>query len=126
MPAGARLKRGALKLEVYSSFIRFTVTSIRFFVRGVRVSGFSPSKSFPYIRLTTPDIYDFVTDSKSHFHPKSPDSLPGLVEFFLQLLLPLRYQIDVRNLGYTVSLLLALFTALSLVRFLKIPILFDI
>ena len=77
-------------------------------------------------QTTTPDIYDFVTDSKSHFHPKSPDSLPGLVEFFLQLLLPLRYQIDVRNLGYTVSLLLALFTALSLVRFLKIPILFDI
>ena len=52
-------------------------------------------------------------------HP--PASFPGLVEFFLLLLLPLRCLVDFRNLGYTVSLLLALFTALFLVRFLKIP-----
>lgn len=53
--------------------------------------------------------------------PKTPASFPGLVEFFLLLLLPLRCLVDFRNLGNTVSLLLALFTALFLVRFLKIP-----
>ena len=53
--------------------------------------------------------------------PKPRLFFPGLVEFFLQLLLPLRCLVDFRNLGYTVSLLLALFTALFLVRFLKIP-----
>lgn len=57
----------------------------------------------------------------SHPHSKTPTSFPGLVEFFLQLLLPQRCLVYVRNLGNTVSLLLALFTALFLVRFLKIP-----
>lgn len=59
---------------------------------------------------------------KSHPYSKIPASFPGLVEFFLQLLLPLRCQVDFRNLGNTVSLLLALFTALFLVRFLKPPV----
>jgi cell division protein FtsB len=58
---------------------------------------------------------------KLHTHSKTPASFPGLVEFFLLLLLPLWCLVDFRNLGYTVSLLLALFTALFLVRFLKIP-----
>jgi hypothetical protein len=53
--------------------------------------------------------------------PPPPVSFPGLVEFFFLLLLPLRCLIDFRNLGNTVSLLLALFTALFLVWFLKIP-----
>lgn len=57
----------------------------------------------------------------THSTPPPPASFPGLVEFFLLLLLPLRCLVDFRNLGYTVSLLLALFTALFLVRFLKIP-----
>lgn len=70
-----------------------------------------------------------LIDTKNHtlsykitypFHPP-PASFPGLVEFFLLLLLPLRCLVDFRNLGNTVSLLLALFTALFLVRFLKIP-----
>ena len=56
-----------------------------------------------------------------HTHSKTPASFPGLVEFFLLLLLSLRCLVDFRNLGYTVSLLLALFPALFLVRFLKIP-----
>ena len=56
-----------------------------------------------------------------HPHSKTPSSFPGLVEFFLQLLLPLRCLVDFRNLGNTVSLLLTLFPALFLVRFLKIP-----
>ena len=43
------------------------------------------------------------------------------LKFFLQLLLPLRCLVDVRNLGNTVPLLLALFSALFLVLFLKIP-----
>ena len=58
---------------------------------------------------------------KLHTHSTPPASFPGLVEFFLLLLLPLRCLVDFRNLGYTVSLLLTLFTALFLVRFLKIP-----
>ena len=58
---------------------------------------------------------------KLHTHSKTPASFPGLVEFFFLLLLPLWYLIDIWNLGNTVSLLLALFTALFLVRFLKIP-----
>ena len=58
---------------------------------------------------------------KIHTHSKTPASFPGLVEFFFLLLLPLWYLIDIWNLGNTVSLLLALFTALFLVRFLKIP-----
>ena len=62
-----------------------------------------------------------LSDIRSHTHSKTPASFPGLVEFFLLLLLPLRCLVDFRNLGYTVSLLLALFTALFLVRFLKIP-----
>ncbi len=49
---------------------------------------------------------------KSHTHSKTPASFPGLVEFFLLLLLPLRCLVDFRNLGYTVSLLLALFSAI--------------
>lgn len=53
--------------------------------------------------------------------PPPPVSFPGLVEFFFLLLLPLRCLIDFRNLGNTVFLLLALFTALFLVWFLKIP-----
>ncbi len=57
----------------------------------------------------------------SHPHSKTPTSFPGLVEFFLLLFLSLRCLVYVRNLGNTVSLLLALFTALFLVRFLKIP-----
>ena len=71
-----------------------------------------------------------LIDTKNHtlsykitypFPPPPPASFPGLVEFFLLLLLPLRCLVDFRNLGYTVSLLLDLFTALFLVRFLKIP-----
>lgn len=58
---------------------------------------------------------------KLHTHSTPPASFPGLVEFFLLLLLPLWCLVDFRNLGNTVSLLLALFTALFLVRFLKIP-----
>ena len=58
---------------------------------------------------------------KSHPHSKTPAFFPGLVEFFLQLLLPLWCLVDIRNLGNTVSLLLDLFTALFLVRFLKAP-----
>ena len=58
---------------------------------------------------------------KLHTHSKTPASFPGLVEFFFLLLLPLWCLVDFRNLGYTVSMLLALFTALFLVRFLKIP-----
>ena len=58
---------------------------------------------------------------KLHTHSKTPASFPGLVEFFLLLLLPLRCLVDFRNLGNTVSLLLALFPALFLVRSLKIP-----
>ena len=58
---------------------------------------------------------------KLHTHSKTPVSFPGLVEFFFLLLLPLRCLVYFRNLGNTVSLLLALFTALFLVRFLKIP-----
>ena len=56
-----------------------------------------------------------------HTHSKTPASFPGLVEFFLLLLLPLWYLIDIWNLGNTVSLLLALLPALFLVRFLKAP-----
>lgn len=62
-----------------------------------------------------------LSDINSHPHSKTPASSPGLVEFFLLLLLPLRCLVDFRNLGYTVSLLLALFPALFLVRFLKAP-----
>lgn len=58
---------------------------------------------------------------KLHTHSTPPASFPGLVEFFLLLLLPLRCLVDFRNLGNTVSLLLALFPTLFLVRFLKIP-----
>lgn len=57
----------------------------------------------------------------SHPHSKTPASFPGLVEFFLLLILSLRCLVDFQNLGNTVSLLLDLFTALFLVRFLKIP-----
>lgn len=56
-----------------------------------------------------------------HTHSKTPAFFPGLVEFFFLLLLPLRCLVDFRNLGNTVSLLLALFPTLFLVRFLKIP-----
>ena len=49
---------------------------------------------------------------KSHTHSKTPASFPGLVEFFLLLLLSLRCLVYVRNLGNTVSLLLALFSAI--------------
>lgn len=56
-----------------------------------------------------------------HTHSKTPASFPGLVEFFLQLLLPLRCLVDFQTLGYTVSLLLTLLPALFLVRFLKAP-----
>ena len=68
------------------------------------------------------NYFDFVTDSKLHTHSKTTASFPGLVEFFFLLLLPLRCLVDVRNLRNTVSLLLALFSALFLVRFLKIPV----
>ena len=62
-----------------------------------------------------------LSDIRSHTHSKPPASFPGLVEFFLLLLLSLRCLVDFRNLGNTVSLLLALFPALFLVRFLKLP-----
>ena len=58
---------------------------------------------------------------KLHTHSKTPASFPGLVEFFFQLLLPLRCLVDFRNLGNTVSLVLDFFPALFLVWFLKIP-----
>ena len=58
---------------------------------------------------------------KSYTHSKTPTSFPGLVEFFLLLLLPLRCLVDFRNLGNTVSLLLDLFPALFLALFLKAP-----
>ena len=56
-----------------------------------------------------------------HTHSKTPASFPGLVEFFLLLLLSLWRLVDFQNLGNTVSLLLALFSTLFLVWFLKIP-----
>ena len=56
-----------------------------------------------------------------HTHSKTTASFPGLVEFFFLLLLPLRYLVDIWNQGNTVSLLLAHYPALFLVRFLKIP-----
>lgn len=62
-----------------------------------------------------------LSDIRSHTHSKPPVSFPGLVEFFLLLLLSLRCLVDFLNLGNTVSLLLALFTVLYLVRFLKLP-----
>ena len=58
---------------------------------------------------------------KLHTHSKTPASFPGLVEFFLLLLLSLRFMVYFWNLGNAVSLLLALFTALFLVLFLKAP-----
>lgn len=69
-----------------------------------------------------------LIDTKNHtlsykitYPFQNPGFFPGLVEFFLLLLLPLWCLVDFRNLGNTVSLLLALFSALFLVRFLKIP-----
>ena len=67
-----------------------------------------------------------LSDIKSHTHSEPFASSPWLFEFFLQLLLPLQCLVDIRNLSNAVSLLLILFTALFLMRFLKIPILFDI
>ena len=63
-----------------------------------------------------------LSDIRSHTHSNPPASFPGLVEFFLLLLLPLWCLVDFRNLENTVSLLLALLTALFLVRFLKLPV----
>ncbi len=79
-----------------------------------------PEEVHPYL-LPNNGTKPMLSDIRSHTHSKTPASFPGLVEFFLQLLLPLRCLVDFRNLGYTVSLLLALFSALFLVRFLKIP-----
>ena len=68
-------------------------------------------------------LWDVLVDPacKLHTHSKTPTSFPGLVEFFLQLLLPQRCLVYVRNLENTVSLLLDFFPALFLVWFLKIP-----
>ena len=51
---------------------------------------------------------------KLHTHSKIPGSFPGLVEFFLLLLLSLRFLVYFWNLGNTVSLLLDLFPTLFL------------
>jgi hypothetical protein len=66
------------------------------------------------------DTKSILSAIKLHTHSKTPASFPGLVEFFFQLLLPLRCPVDFRNLGNTVSLLLALFSTLFLVWFQKI------
>ena len=79
-----------------------------------------PEEVRPYL-LPHNDTKSMLSDIRSHTHSKTPASFPGLVEFFLQLLLPLRCLVYFRNLGNTVPLLLALFSALFLVRFLKIP-----
>ena len=79
-----------------------------------------PEEVRPYL-LPHNDTKSMLSDIRSHTHSKTPASFPGLVEFFLQLLLPLWCLVDFRNLGNTVSLLLALFPALFLVRFLKVP-----
>lgn len=65
--------------------------------------------------------YQAVSYLKLHTHSKTPAFLPGLVEFFLLLLLPLWCLVDIQNLGNTVFLLLDFFPALFLVWFLKIP-----
>lgn len=79
-----------------------------------------PEEVRPYL-LPHNDTKSMLSDIRSHTHSKTPASFPGLVEFFLQLLLPLRCLVYFRNLGNTVPLLLALFSALFLVLFLKAP-----
>ena len=80
------------------------------------------TKSMMYLESTFAQFVLISLRNHLHTHSKPPASFPGLVEFFLLLLLPLRCLVDVRNLGNTVSLLLALLTALFLVRFLKLPV----
>ena len=67
---------------------------------------------YKYFRILSVDI---------PYPSQNPASFSGLVEFFFLLLLPLRCLAYFRNLGNTVSLLLALFPALFLLRFLKVP-----